>query len=295
MESFSAAAAILPADLRLSALALPEQTARASEELRLRAGRTPTVTLGARELPLPGARAVTVRDLEMTLELATRASVHTALEKVRQGWFTIRGGCRIGLCGQAVWEDGRVKALGTLSSLNLRLARAVPGCAGEVYRSLTASGPFPSTLLLAPPGLGKTTLLRELVRMLSDGGTRVGLADERGEVAALWQGMPQFDVGAHTDILDGCPKAQALLMLLRGMNPQVLACDEITAGADCAALGECANCGVKLLATAHGADLDDLRRRPLYRQLLDRRLFDAVVTIRRLEDRRCCQVEAIPC
>ena len=171
------------------------------------------------------------------------------------------------------------------SSLAIRVAREVPGASAPVLDRLWSEGEFQSTLLLSPPGGGKTTLLRDLIRALSDGeghpALRVGVADERGELAAMYQGVPQLAVGGHTDVLDGCPKGAALLMLLRGMNPQVLAADEITAPEDAAALEMAANCGVALLCTAHGRELEDIQTRPLYRRLLDGKLFRRLVTIRR--------------
>lgn len=286
--------ALLPPALRRGAEELPPLLRRRAEEVRLRCGRFPTVVVGGDELSMPSEGPVTRRDLELTVETATRASAHTALERVRQGYFTVKGGHRVGLCGSVWTEDGRVKNLRCLSSLDIRVAHAVPGCGEGALRELARGGTFPSTLILAPPGGGKTTLLRDLCRLLSSGpgALRAGLCDERGEVAALWEGSPQFDVGERTDVLEGCPKAQGLMMLLRGMAPQVLCCDEITDPADIAALERCAGCGVKLLSTIHAQTVEDLGRKGLYRALLARGVFEKAVV---LGKDHSFTVEDLPC
>ena len=153
------------------------------------------------------------------------------------------------------------------------------------------------TLILAPPGLGKTTLLRDLIRSVSEGEgcapLRISLADERGEVAAMYNGVPQMEVGRRTDVAEGCPKAQGLMLLLRAMNPQVLAVDEITAPEDVQALTAAAGCGVTLLATAHGESRADLERRSLYRPLLEEGLFRFLVGIRREGEGRAYTVKEL--
>ena len=294
MREFEQAAAVLPPELRQQALALPAQERERAEELRLRCGWPMAAVFPEGEVPLSGRKIVT-QDLELLLEIASRASVHAVLSQLREGYLTIEGGHRLGLCGTAVLENGQMRNLRSLSSVSIRIARQRPGAALPLLSGLMEGGRLCSTLIAAPPGMGKTTLLRDLVRCISDGdGTpplRVGLADERGEVAALYGGVPQLRVGRRTDVIEGCPKAQGAMLLLRAMNPQVLAMDEITAPEDVAALLTAAGCGAVLLATAHGEG-GELMQRPLYRTMLEERIFQRVVSIQRTEQGRSYTVDA---
>ena len=277
-DSFENAAALLPGDIRDAARALPGGVKAVAEEFRLRTGLPPAVLTQEGERGMV-QRAVTVRDLDSLLEAATRASAHTALESVAAGFVTVRGGCRVGLCGTVSESEGRILTIRRLSSAVIRIPREVKDCAGGIYPALTDGG-FRDTLIISPPGAGKTTLLRELVRMLSST-YRVGLLDERGEVAGVWEGVPLFDVGPQTDVLTGADKRRGALMLLRSMNPQILAMDEITARGDLDALRTAAGCGVRLLATVHAFDRQDMLRRELYREILNCGIFERVVVIRR--------------
>ena len=294
--SFVQAVQALPLRLRQEALSLPAGDRARAEELRLRAGWPMTAVLPEGERPLGGS-PVEGRELEQLVEIASRASLHTVLDQVRRGYLTFEGGHRIGLCGTAALREGEIHALRAISSANLRIARQVKGAAAPVLDGLCPGGRLADTLILAPPGLGKTTLLRDVIRSVSEGEgctpLRVSLADERGEVAAMYSGRPQLEVGRRTDVAEGCPKAQGLMLLLRAMNPQVLAVDEITAPEDVGALITAAGCGVTLLATAHGEGRAGLERRPLYRPLLDEGLFRFLVRIRREGERRIYTIEEL--
>lgn len=296
VQAYEQAIQVLPIRLRREAQQLPDTDRVLAEELRLRAGWPMTVLLEGAERPLGGA-PVRGEELEQLVEIASCASIHTVLDQVRQGYLTVAGGHRIGLCGTAVLREGEIYALRGLSSASLRIARQVKGAAAAILDGLCPGGRLADTLILAPPGLGKTTLLRDIIRAVSEGEgctpLRVALADERGEVAALYGGMPQLAVGRRTDVVEGCPKAQGLMLLLRAMNPQVLAVDEITAPEDVRALAAAAGCGATLLATAHGGERADLERRNIYRPVLEEGLFRFLVRILRDGNARKYLVEEL--
>ena len=244
------------------------------EEIRLGTGRPLRLLRAGREEELrPLGDGAMLEDL---LRRACRQSVYACADSLRQGYLTVEGGHRIGICGAGMTERGVLQNLSMPSSVVIRIAHEILGCANDLLPKLRRS-----TLLLGPPGSGKTTLLRDAVRLLSDRRRqRVGLADQRGEVSAMVSGVPQLQVGTRTDVLVRVDKAAAVLMLMRTMNPQWIAMDEITAPEDAAALEQAAYCGVNLLATAHGSGLEDLKRRPLYRRLLDGGVFETVAVLR---------------
>lgn len=283
---------LLPASLRALLDRLGESRCAHLEELRLREGQAPAVVeAGFEHVPACfREHCVTERELSWVLEAAGQGSVHTLLEQLRGGFLAVDGGHRIGICGSVLLRGDEIVNFRRISSLSLRFAHARIGLASPLLPELLEDGVLQSTLIFSPPGGGKTTLLRDLIRALSDGvglrALRVGVADERGELCGLYEGRAQHAVGSRTDIIDGAPKAQALLMLLRGMNPQVLAADEITAPEDVRAALEVAGCGVSLLATAHGSAPQELYLRPVYRALLKAAVFRRFIWIQMEEGER---------
>lgn len=260
---------------------------RAAEELRLRLGQTLSMLVGGREYAVDG-EAISADELARTLEKATGASLHTVLPSLRGGYISYHG-LRIGVCGTAAWHEGEWRGFRHYGSLSIRIPRECRGICGGILRQLL-QGECGNILILSPPGAGKTTALREFVRRFSEEGFRVGLVDERMEIAAAENGAPQFSLGPHCDVIGGAPKAEAAMMLLRAMNPQIIAMDEITRPEDLNAMREIVGCGVKLIATAHAASYEDLRRRPLYRALMDERIFSEFVLIRTDGQKRSYQL-----
>lgn len=218
-------------------------------------------------------------------------SIYAYEDELRNGFVTVSGGHRIGVAGQVVLDNsGRVRTIKHITCMNIRISHQIIGAADELMPKLYSGDILKNTLIISPPGCGKTTILRDIVRQVSDGnnghgGMRVGLVDERSEIAGSYMGIPQNDVGIRTDVLDACPKTEGMIMLLRSMAPKVLAVDELGDEKDLDVVRMALSGGCKVLATVHGQDLDDVNRRFGYGKYSLENLFDICIVLGRNRER----------
>lgn len=266
------------------------------EEIRIRADRP--VMLGTSKgdffvtadgtLSDDSSRSLTAcqDDLMKILELMSASSFYAYQDEIKSGYITLRGGHRAGLTGRIVLSDDGIKNIKDISGVNIRVAREIPGCSAKVMKYLLNGSDICNALIISPPQCGKTTILRDIARNLSNGtglpgirGVKVGIVDERSEIAACYKGVPQHDVGLRTDVLDGCPKSLGMPLMLRSMSPQVIITDEIGGNKDGEAIMAVINAGVKIIASAHGFNISELRSRREVLTLLQDRIFERYIVL----------------
>lgn len=306
MSALDSILPLMPDNLRklLSGIAAP--IANQLQEIRIREGRpleivysfghrfvTPTgqTTEDAEQGYVPNRE-----DTARLLDLLSGHSLYAFEEELKRGYITVRGGHRIGIAGRTVLDQGSVRQIRDVASFNIRLAREVKG-AGVKLLPLIADRKWHTvhhTLIISAPQRGKTTLARDLSRLISHGdwsalgvtwkARKVAIVDERSELAACVRGVPSFDVGPRTDVLDGCPKAEGMMMMIRSMSPEVIVVDEIGRAEDAEAIEEAMHAGIRVIATAHGNGLSDIVKRPVLRSLIHGKRFERLVVLDSLVD-----------
>lgn len=263
-------------------------------EIRLRIHKPLIVIFAGREIFLDEngkavsdpkrAYCISPEDVKETLDYIANYSIYAYEEELKQGFITVQGGHRVGVAGKIMTDGDKIKGVKYISYINVRISHQIKGCANEVLPYLFGQGGICHTLIISAPRCGKTTILRDLVRQLSDGsreypGYTVGVVDERSEIAGCYRGVPQNDVGIRTDILDCCPKAEGMMMLVRSMAPSIIAVDEIGSYSDIHAIESVINCGCKLLATVHGTSINDIKQKPLFQKLIQDHVFERYILL----------------
>lgn len=219
--------------------------------------------------------------IDRTFQLITNYSIYSLEDEIKNGFITLKGGHRVGIGGKVIFGDKGIEGIKNISSLNFRIAREKIGIAEDLmYYLVNYEGDFNNTLIVSPPQCGKTTLLRDIVRSLSDNrGFKIGLIDERSEIAGVYNGIPQKSVGIRTDILDSCHKSLGIIMLIRSMSPEIIAVDEIGSKEDVISIQEALRAGIKLIATIHGYSIEDIRNRGSMNQLFSDKVFKRYIVL----------------
>lgn len=283
-------------ELKIPLTRLPVRIKDNIEEIRLRAGCPLSVYSEGRDIfiswdgvPTYDAKDALILDsaaINKTFQILCNYSVYALSDEIRNGFITIKGGHRIGLGGKVIYGDRGIEGIKNLSSINFRIAREKPGISNNIIKFLFSNGEFLNTLIISPPKCGKTTLLRDIIRNLSNGmasekirGHNMGVVDERSEIAGMYNGIPQKDVGIRTDILDSCRKSLGIMMMIRAMSPEIIAVDEIGGSDDIAAIEDALRAGIKVLATVHGSGYDDIKNRRNLRELISEGIFHRYIVL----------------
>jgi stage III sporulation protein AA len=266
------------------------------QEIRVKVNKPLMYLIGDREII--SDYSATAEDLKIMVQRISNYSIYAFEEEIRQGYITIRGGHRVGICGRCVIENNSVKTIKNISSLNLRISREVLGCSNKLIPYITNKNQIMNTIIISPPKCGKTTVIRDMARNISEGiadigltGKKVCVVDERSELAACVDGTPQMNIGLRTDVLDGCIKSEGIMMAIRSMSPEVVICDEIGTQRDMESIIAALNCGINLITTIHGNGIEDMYERSVFKELLDNHVFKRAVVLSNSEG--VCTVEYI--
>ncbi|MET1247804.1 stage III sporulation protein AA [Sporolactobacillus sp. STCC-11] len=281
----------LPESFQQMIIRMPVEERNMLEEIRCRTDRPLELIVSGEQWMPPDNVEMPVFRREQAAQMLQKIgkySLYTLEEELKRGYVTIKGGHRIGLAGRVITEHGHVLRLRDVTFFNIRLAKQKIGAALPLVPYLYNRQRWFNTLLIGAPQTGKTTMLRDLARLVSEGipkryiaSRKTAIVDERSEIAGCVDGVPQNRLGARTDVMDACPKAEGMMMMIRSMSPEVLIVDEIGGTEDTAALFEALNAGVTVMATAHGFTFEQLSQRPSIRPLIEAQLFDRYVVLSR--------------
>lgn len=231
------------------------------------------------------AYVVSKNSISMFFRAICENSVYAYLDEIRKGFVTIRGGHRVGFVGRAICgNDNYIENFRDISSINLRIARQAIGSADEIMKDIIDGDLIRNTLIISPPGVGKTTILRDITRQLSERGFKVGVADDRGEISAMFKGVPQNDIGMNTDVIENAPKQDGITILLRTMSPKVIITDEVVSKEEVSAVCYARGSGTSIIATAHGQSFNEIQEKPVYKPLFENKVFDNIILLKREND-----------
>ncbi|MEN8075626.1 stage III sporulation protein AA [Clostridioides difficile] len=254
------------------------------QEIRIKIGKPIILNLSIGEKVLD--YRVTTDDLKYMMTKISNYSLYAFEEEIKQGYITLKGGHRVGLAGECVISKGEVRTIKNISSLNIRICKEVIGASNKVMKLIAENDRVYNTLIVSPPKCGKTTILRDIAKNISNGmyqinlkGKKVTIVDERSEIAACYNGIPQMNVGIRTDILDNCLKKSGMIMAIRSLSPEVLICDEIGTEGDLEALNMAFNSGVNIIVTVHGYDIEDIYGRRVFKDLIDNCILERIILL----------------
>lgn len=270
------------------------------EEIRLRIGKPLMIYAEGEDLYIDKSGKTYKEDLKTeniyivssdninkTFQIVSNYSIYSVQEELKQGFITIKGGHRIGLIGKGIYNEDTLSSIKDISSINIRISKQIIGASKDVMKYIVRnSNDIYNTLLVSPPKCGKTTILRDAIRNISNGmdkyntrGLKVGVVDERSEIAGMYNGQPQNDLGNRTDILDACYKYDGMMILLRSMSPDVIATDEIGHEMDIKAIYQAMQSGVKVISTAHGAGLEDIKNKLNLKDIIENKIFERIIVL----------------
>lgn len=278
---------------------VPKEFKENIEEIRIRNDRPLSIyssgkdyfvsTTGKPKNTLHNVFMVNKAHVNNTFQLISNYSIYAYKEEIRNGYITIKGGHRVGIGGKVIYGSTGLDTIKDISSLNIRIGREKIGISNNLVSYLTnGTNEFYNTLIISPPQCGKTTLLRDIIRNLSNGefssnsfGFKISVIDERSEIAGMYRAVPQNDIGIRTDVLDGCLKSDGIMMAIRSMSPDIIAVDEIGGKNDVKAIQEALRAGIKLIATAHGNSLKQVMEKPSMKELLEEGVFERYIILDR--------------